>query len=66
MKTRKRKPLTHEAREYIVRYNREHYKRFSIRLRRDSENDVIEWLENMENINGYLKKLVRADMNRGK
>ena len=32
------------------------------RLRKDTESDIIEWLESKESVNSYLKALIRKDM----
>lgn len=45
-----------------VKYIRKAYSRFEIRLRKDTEADIIEWLESKESVNSYLKALIRKDM----
>ena len=44
-----------------IKYNREKVRRFSINLS-PVDTDMIKWLEDKDNITGYLKQLVRKDM----
>lgn len=46
-----------------IKYNREKIRRFSINLS-PVDADMIKWLENKDNVAGYLRKLIRADMNK--
>lgn len=39
---------------------------FNIRLMRTTEADLIEWLNTQENKAGYVKSLIRADMEKHK
>lgn len=47
-----------------MKYNKEHTKQVTLRLNRRTEADIIERLEAMENKQGYIKGLIRADMER--
>lgn len=40
------------------------YKRFSFKLRKDTEADVIEYLEKIENKQAYIIELIKEDMNK--
>lgn len=44
-----------------IKYNREKIRRFSINLS-PVDADMIRWLESQDNVAGYLRKLIRADM----
>lgn len=43
-------------------YEKEYTRQIKFKLNRKFDADVIEWLEQQENVQGYLKELVRADM----
>lgn len=44
------------------RYNRKTYKQYLIQVRPDSEQDIIDRLEAQRNKSGYIKALIRADI----
>ena len=48
--------------EYYNAFRARTYVGFSIRLRKDTEADVIEHLKGQENVKDYLLSLVRKDM----
>ena len=48
-------------RRYQDSYNKENYRRFGIKLRKDSDKELIEWLESKDNVTHYLKQLIIAD-----
>lgn len=43
-------------------YNKQNMKQFKIALNINSDLDIIEKLENVDNKSGYLKKLIREDI----
>lgn len=48
-----------------LKYNRENYRAFSIRLNKVSEEEVIRFLESRtQGLKGYLLHLVKVDMER--
>lgn len=51
-------------REANERYNRKHERRFTMKAYDTKDADMIAWLESKESIGGYLRSLVRADMQR--
>lgn len=57
-----RKKATNKQKAYIADYNKENYRRISLKLHRTLEPDLIEYLESKENLNGYIKDLIRQDM----
>lgn len=49
---------------YNNAYNRQNYKSFSIRLNRESESEMIDWLNDMPSVKEYLVHLIQKDMER--
>lgn len=47
-----------------MKYNKEHTKQVTLRLNRRTEADIIDWLELIPNKQGYIKALIRLDMER--
>ena len=47
----------------INKYNKEKTVTLSIRLMKNTEADLIEYIEKQQNKAGYIKKLIREDMN---
>lgn len=50
--------------EYIKQWSREHTKTIHIRLNNDNDADILGHLATVGNKNDYLKKLIRADIER--
>ncbi len=46
------------------RYNKAHTKSIHIRLMKNTEQDIIQKLDGVPNKAGYIKQLIRADMQR--
>ena len=47
-----------------AKYHRESLRTINLRLNRNTEPDLIEYLERQPNISGYIKRLIKADMKR--
>lgn len=47
---------------YNNAYNRQNYKSFSIRLNKETETDLIDWLNSKEKVKEYLVHLIEKDM----
>lgn len=45
-----------------IKYLKKAYQRYTIRVRKDDEKDIIDKLESVESINRYVKELIKADM----
>lgn len=45
-----------------ARSQKKNNKTFTLKLSRNLDKDMIEWLESQENRNAYLKALIRKDM----
>ena len=54
-------PRAASANKATTKYVKKTYKRFEIRLRKDSDIDLINYLESKESTNKYLIDLVRDD-----
>jgi len=52
--------------EYINKYNRESYRQIMLHISKKNEADMIEFLDSKDSKNGYIKDLIRSDMNRAK
>lgn len=58
--------MTTEAkRRAVYKYDREHTKQIHLKLNKRTDKDVIERLLGTGNIQGYIKGLIRADIERG-
>ena len=53
-------------REYQIRYTRENYRTFALRLNREKDADLIDWFESQENFADYIRELGRKDMEKKK
>lgn len=45
-----------------ARYDKENVKGLYIKLNKNTDADLIEHLAQVDNVNGYIKKLIRADI----
>lgn len=46
------------------KYNKEKTRRYTISAMMNTEQDIIQKLDSVENKNGYIKKLIRADISK--
>ena len=60
-----RKKATNKQKAAIVEYNKKNYRRINLSLHRTFEADMVAHVEKQENIAGYIKELIRADMKKG-
>lgn len=56
------KRKTHTSSTVKNRYNRKTYKQYLIQVRPDSDQDIVVRLEAQQNKSGYIKALIRADI----
>lgn len=42
--------------------NKDKFRMFQLKLNRETDADIIRKLEEVDNIQGYIKKLIRADL----
>lgn len=55
--------MTSEAQKRTnAKYDAIHTKQLKLKLNTATDADILEWLENMENKQGYIKDLIRADI----
>lgn len=56
--------MAFDANKYNVKYVRENYRQFMIKVNRNTDPDLVAWLESQENVQTYIRELVRKDMKR--
>lgn len=49
-----------------IKYNKAHLRQVKFALNIGTDADILAWLDTVENKQGYLKALIRADMARAK
>lgn len=53
---------TKAVKKAVIKYEKEHIKRIVLKLNIKTDNDIIQYLNTKDNINKYLKELVRNDI----
>jgi hypothetical protein len=48
--------------EYLNKYEKENIRQIRLKINRKTEPELLEWLEKRGNIQGYIKRLIRDDM----
>ena len=48
--------------EYLAQYEKENIRQIRLKINRKTEPEMLEWIEKQENIQGYIKQLIRKDM----
>ena len=48
--------------EYLNQYEKENIRQIRLKINRKTEPELLEWVEKKENIQGYIKRLIRKDM----
>lgn len=48
--------------DYVEAYQRKNIRQIRLKLNRKTEPELIAWLESKDNIQGYIKDIVRKDM----
>ena len=51
--------------ERQARYDAKTARRYSLKLHRENDKDVIRKLDSVDSIQGYIKRLIRADIRSG-
>lgn len=54
--------MNEKKRDYDIKYMREKCRMVRLQLNRENDKDIVEHLESKDNINAYLKELIRKDM----
>lgn len=47
------------------KYGAKSIRRFRLDLNRNTDEEMISYLERIDNVQGYLKKIIKADMQKG-
>ena len=58
-------PVPENQRQYRIDYVRQNQRQFMLKVNRKIDPDMVDWLESKENVQAYLKELIRADMTKG-
>ena len=48
--------------KYMNQYEKENIRQIRLKINRKTEPELIEWIEKQGNIQGYIKRLIREDM----
>ena len=48
--------------EYLNQYEKENIRQIRLKINRKTEPELLAWIEKQENIQGYIKKLIKDDM----
>jgi hypothetical protein len=52
--------------KYLNQYEKENIRQIRLKINRKTEPEMLEWIEQQDNIQGYIKRLIREDMEREK
>ena len=52
--------------EYLNQYEKETLRQIRLKINRKTEPELLEWIEKQDNIQGYIKRLIMEDMEKGK
>ena len=55
-------PYDEAHKQAILKYQAKSIKQIPLRLNRNTDADIIEWLDGKDSVNGYLKDLIRRDI----
>lgn len=58
--------LTDAKREAIKRYDAKNTKQIHMKLNLNTDAELLEWLAKQDSIQGYIKSLIKKDMENGK
>ena len=48
--------------EYLAQYEKENLRQIRLKINRKTEPELLAWIEKQDNIQGYIKELIRKDM----
>lgn len=65
MKEKETKVYT-TAYAYQTEWDRKNIRRVSLKINKNSESDMIDWLDRKPNKQAYIKSLIKADMSKSK
>ena len=55
-------PKTEHGKQYDLEYVKTFQRQFMLKCNRKTEPELVEWLESKENVQTYLKELIRKDI----
>lgn len=58
------KELTEAKRRAIKKYDAANTRQIHLKLNTNTDADILEHLDGLDNVQGYIKRLIREDMNR--
>ena len=58
------KPTTEAQKRAVKKYDAANTKQVHLKLNKVTDADILAHLERMENVQGYIKRLIREDMER--
>lgn len=50
-----------KKKEYDIAYAKENQRQIKLNINRKTETDLLEWIEQQDNIQGYIKRLIMED-----
>jgi hypothetical protein len=65
MEEKKKRPSSPAQRSAVARYNATTTKQYPFRLNLHTDQDILAKLESVPSVAGYIKELIRADIERG-
>ena len=48
--------------EYMANYEKENLRQIRLKINRKTEPELLAWIEKQENIQGYIKRLIRREI----
>lgn len=51
-----------DTKEYLKEWDKKNRIQYNIRFNVNTDRDIIEWLSQKDNLQGYIKKLIRKDI----
>lgn len=55
-------PVSEKRKKYEIDYIKQNQRQFMLKVNRKTDPDMVDWLESQENVQAYLKDLIRKDM----
>ena len=55
-------PVSEKRKQYEIDYIKQNQRQFMLKVNRKTDPDMVDWLESHENVQAYLKDLIRKDM----
>lgn len=51
-----------KQKQQIDQWQKEHIKRVVVKLNKESDKDILDYLDSLPNVQGYIKSLIRKDI----